>query len=338
MKSNYKISADIIDSISQRYREKVPGISIMAIKSGNIVFSKQFGLANLEYDIPITLSTVFNLASISKQFTAMAIMMLVEEGILGYEKMLTDYLSELSYCQGVTVRHLLNNTSGIENYYRIIERIDKSVVNVTNKDVYSLLIDQKSLLFEPGSKFDYSNSNWVLLSLLIENLSGLSYSQFIEENIFNRIGMKDAMVFDEMQPIVKNRAYGYRKENNNYYCDYVEALTVGDGGIFATIEDLYIWDQVLYTDKLVSRESIALAFTNGTGEGEEKYGFGWSIEDYETGNKKVWHTGLDAGFRSVITRYLDKEFTVIILSNSSQCTWDERKKITNELYEIFNKK
>ena len=117
-------------------------------------------------------------------------------------------------------------------------------------------------------------------------------------------------------------------EENDIFCDYSEALTVGDGGIFSTIGDLFKWDQALYTDTLVSRKSIDLAMNNGLkGEGEQ-YSFGWNVNVDNMGNKKVWHTGLDAGFRSVITRYIDKEFTVIILSNSSECTWEERQKIT----------
>ncbi|MBS4537500.1 beta-lactamase family protein [Clostridium sp. D2Q-11] len=336
MKSKYEINK-LNEELKNKYHGKTPGISIMAIKDKDIVYNEQFGLANLEYEIPMTTNTVFNIASITKQFTGMAIMILEERGLLKYEDMITDYFLELTNYQGVKIRHLLNNTSGIENYYRIIDRLGISPSNISNKEVFELLIKEKKLLFEPGSKFDYSNSNWVLLALLIKKITGVSYKEFIEKSIFNKLGMKNSIIFTKKQQIVKNRAYGYRYEYKNIYCDYVESLTVGDGGIFTTIEDLYKWDQALYTEELVSKESIELSFTNGSVDGEEAYGFGWSIGEDDSGTRKIWHTGLDAGFRSVITRYLDSKFTVIILSNSSACSWDERKGITNELYNIFNR-
>jgi len=336
MKYNSKITTKLTNMIKQKYTSKSPGISIMAIKRGNIVYDEQFGLANLEYDIPVTSSTVFNLASITKQFTAMAMVVLVEHGVLGFDDKITNFLPELLNYNGVTVRHLLNNCSGIENYYRIVDRLNMSAINITNKEVYNLLIDEQKLLFEPGTRFDYSNSNWVLLAMIIERLTGLSYGKYMEVNIFKKLGMINTRVFDEKQPIVKNRAYGYRRGDNKFYCEYLEALTIGDGGVFSTIGDLYKWDQALYTGKLVSKENIELSFSNGIEDGEEQYGFGWSLGEDEVGNKKIWSTGLDAGFRSVITRYLDSEFTVVILSNSSECTWEERKEITTKLYKIYH--
>lgn len=323
---------DLNEMLKEKYNSQKPGISVIGIKSGDIVYNEQFGLANMEYEIPITEDTVFSIASITKQFTGMGIMILQERNLLEYDEKLTEFFPKLYNYKGVTIRHLLNNCSGIENYYSIIDRLGISAVNIDNKKVYEILLKEEGLLFKPGSKFDYSNSNWVLLAMIIERVSGVSYDKFMQENIFNVIGMKNSIVFTEKQPIVKNRAYGYGIKNEYIYCDYVEALTVGDGGILTTIGDLYKWDQALYTNRLVSKESVTLSFTNGSTEGEEKYGFGWSIGEDELGNIKVWHTGFDAGFRSVITRYVDDKFTVVILSNSSQCSWEERKKITENLY------
>lgn len=333
MRENIQLSAELYERIKSKYSTERPGISITAIKSGNIIYNLQLGLANLEHRIPVQTNTVFNLASITKQFTAMGIMMLVEGGALEYNKQITDILPELNNYKGVTIRHLLNNSSGIENYYRILDRLGKSAINITNYDVYNLLAKQ-NLLFKPGSKFDYSNSNYVLLAMIIEKISGLSYWQYMHEKIFKRLEMTDTIVFNEKQLVVNNRAYGYRVEDRNVYCYYADALTVGDGGIFSTIEDLFKWDQALYTDKLVSRRSMELAFTNGVENSEEHYGFGWSIDEI---NRKVWHSGLDAGFRSLIARYIDAEFTVIILSNSTECSWEERSTIVGELYSLCNK-
>lgn len=327
-----------IESLLKKYDGKTPGIAVMAVQRGQIIFQREYGLANLEHNIPIKSNTVFNLASISKQFTAMAIMMLVEKGRLKYEDKMTTYLPELShFCNLVTIRHLLNNRSGIENYYRLLARLNKSPIYLCNREIYDLLVTENKLLFEPGTYFDYSNSNYVLLARIIEVVTKATFQEYLQENIFDKLGMNETMIFDERQPLVLNRAYGYRKEKNDFYCDYVEALTIGDGGVFSTIENLYLWDQALYTEKLVCNQTMKLAFSAGQGENgshlEEEYGFGWSIS-VENGLKKVWHSGLDAGFRTLITRYLSEQFTVIILSNSADCTWVERKQITEKLYEF----
>lgn len=328
-------SKEINKIIEKKYSGPRPGISIMAVKKGTVVYNKQSGLANLEYDIPITLNTVFNLASITKQFTAMAILQLIEGGLLKYEREITDFFPELFKYSGVTVRQLLNHTSGIENYYRIYDRLSKSTVNASNHEVYELLQKEQKLQFHPGTRFEYSNSNYVLLALLIEKVSGITLADYMERNIFNILGMKISTVFHEKQPIIKNRAYGYKMVGALTYCDYSDALTTGDGGLFSTLEDLYLWDQALYTEKLVSKESINLAFTKGLENSVEQYGFGWSIEVNADNKKKVWHSGSDAGFRSAITRFVDDEFTVIILSNSAECTWQERQLITGELFDLF---
>lgn len=332
---NKRIS-DLNEKIKKKYKDKTPGISVMAIDKGSIVYNEQFGLANLEYDIPMTEDTVFNLASVSKQMTAVAIMQLIEIGLLEYDKSIVEYLPKLQNYSKVTIRQLLNNCSGIEDYFVFTKRIGKSPLNMTNEDVYELLATQEGLIFEPESRFDYSNSNWVLLAILMETVTGMTFSKYMRDNIFSKLEMQNTIVFDEKQPIVKNRAYGYRLFEDKYYCNYTEAFTTGDGGIFSTLEDLYKWDQALYTDMLVKNDSLALAFTNGIKNAEEQYGFGWYIGEDDKGGLMIWHPGMEAGFKNLITRFIDREFTVIILSNLTQCTWDERKEITAKLYEIYN--
>lgn len=328
-----------INSMLEDFDGIVPGIAVMAINKGEVVYRKESGLANLEYKIPIRSNTVFNIASISKQFTAMLVMILVEKGCINYDDYIINYLPEFShYCSKVTVRHLLNNTSGIENYYALLDRLEMPSYNISNKEIYNLIKQENKLKFEPGSCFDYSNTNYVLLALIIEKLTKLSYSKSLHKYILDRVGMSNTTVYDEKQPIIANRAYGYQKEDDRFYSDNVDALTVGDGGVFSTIDDLFLWDQVLYTEKLVSNETMMLAFTEGKGKNghklEESYGFGWSVNE-SNNSHIVWHTGLDAGFRSIITRYLSQKFSVIILSNSTACTWECRKKVTDLLFEIF---
>jgi CubicO group peptidase (beta-lactamase class C family) len=330
---------DSIDYMLEKYMGQVPGVAALAISNGEKVYNKQFGMANLEHNISLKSNTAFNIASIAKQFTAVGIMMLVEKGILSYGDSIVRYIPELGhYCRAVTLKNMLNNASGIENYYRILERLKIPSLGITNKDVLNVLADENRLLFPPGEKFDYSNSNWVLLAVIIERVTNLSYRDFLTEYIFKPLGMKSSYIFDEGQPIIPNRAYGYKMVDGSMCCDYYDALTTGDGGIFTTIEDLYLWDQALYTDKLISYENMELVFTPGkSNKGmdlEEDYGFGWSIGTYK-GIKKLWHSGLDAGYRSLITRFPEKKISVVLLSNSSEFSWGERLKITNMFYDFL---
>lgn len=332
----------LLDSMFEKYAGEVPGVAVLAVRDGIKVYNKQFGLANMEYKIPIKENTAFNIASITKQFTAMGIMILAEDGKLGLNDSIVKYIPEIShYCGNVTIRCMLNNTSGIENYYRILERVNRKSLAITNEDVLNLLFNENSLLFSPGEKFDYSNSNYVLLAVVIERVTGLSYDEFMNKNIFSVLGMKNSFVFDEKQPIISGRAYGYRVKNDIICCDYYDALTTGDGGVFSTTDDLYLWDQALYTDKLVGRGSIELAFTPGkSNKGrrfEEDYGFGWAIGAYN-GTIRLWHSGLDAGFRSLITRFPEDRITIVLLSNNSEFLWGERLEITNRLYEMLSRK
>lgn len=327
---------DLVDSMLEKYSGEAPGVAVLAVKDGEKAYNRQFGMANMEYKIPVRENTAFSIASITKQFTGMGIMILAERGKLDYMESVVKYLPELShYCGDVTIRQMMNNSSGIENYYRILGRKSRLSLGVTNNDVLGLLIDENELLFSPGEKFDYSNSNYVLLAMIIERLSGLSYGDFIKQNIFLPLGMKNAYIFDEKQPIIPERAYGYNIENISISCEYFDALTTGDGGIYSSVNDIYLWDQALYTDKLISRESIEAAFTPGRGNNgerlDEDYGFGWSLGTYK-GSRRLWHSGLDAGFRSLITRFPEDRLTVVLLSNNSGFSSRERLDITNMLY------
>ncbi|XMB86386.1 serine hydrolase domain-containing protein [Mycoplasmatota bacterium WC44] len=324
-----------VDELLKKYDSIGPGIAIMAIKNGDIKYRRELGLACIEHNIKVNSNTAFNIASITKQFTGFAIMLLSQNNLLNYDDLLISYLPELKHYSDVTIRNLLNNTSGIENYYDILSRKRISPYLITNSEVLDLLIESK-LLFTPGTMFDYSNSNYVLLSIIVERVSKRSFIQYIKEEIFVRLGMNNSYILDENQSVIPNRAYGYKKDES-FICDDLEALTVGDGGIYSTLDDLYLWAEALNGGRLITKGNLQLAFTPALGKNgeklEEDYGFGWSI-DFDT--SKVWHTGLYGGFRSVITRYTLDGFTVLILSNSSECSWEERKSITSKLYKIFN--
>ncbi len=329
---------DEINKILEKYDGENPGVAVAAIKDGEVVYMKTVGLANLEYKISITEDSVFNLCSVSKSITAMGIMLLKERGMLNYDDEIIRYFPELAYyCKGITLRHLLNHTSGIINYYEILDRLSMKEFYVTNKDCYDLLKKERELLFEPGERFDYSNSNYVLLAMLVEKISKQSFDEFLKENIFKPLEMESSLVFDESQHIVKNRAYGYTINEDKFCCNYVGALTTGDGCIFSSIKDLVNFEQALYTEKIISKESLNEAFTSGKlNDGTEAgYGFGWETHRSTPTLKRLHHSGSDNGFRSLFTTFPEHRLTVILLSNFDNFSWEERLKIIDAFAEIF---
>ena len=201
-------------------------------------------------------------------------MILEEKGKLSYDDKLSDYFPEFpEYAKNITIHHLLTHTSGIFDYFK--KRQYRN--NLTNDDVLKFLTKQSETDFEPGTEFSYSNSGYVLLSLIIERVTKIPYHKFLKENIFVPLGMENTLVFDESKPEVPNRAVGYK--SNGKLNDY-KILTTGDGGIYSTIEDLFLWDQALYTNKIVSKETLKSGYkpvklTNGE---KKNYGYGWGLE------------------------------------------------------------
>ena len=232
----------------------------------------------------------------------------------------------------MTIRHLLTHSSGIINYYNILEKLNINELHLTNDHCYKLLCNETNLLFNPGEKFDYSNSNYVLLAMIIEKISKVTFSEFLDTNIFKPLNMNNSLVFDEAQPIVSNRAYGYDFKNHRYSCDYTGAFTTGDGCIFSSISDMSLFINGLYNNKLISKKSLNEAFTSFKSNDNEDlgYGFGWETHRSTDNLKRLHHSGLDAGFRSLITTFPQYELTVILLSNNSQFSFQDRLEITDE--------
>lgn len=324
-----------IDEILSKYDGERPGVAVIAKKDDEIVYRKNVGLANLEYSIPITSSTVFNLASVSKPITAMGIMILKEKGILTYDTEIISYFPELKhYCKGVTIRHLLGHTSGIINYYRILDRFGMTDLHFTNRKCFELLIKEKELLFSPGKKWDYSNSNFVLLTMIIEMVSKQTLNDFLSENIFKPLGMENAIVFNENQPIIKNRAYGYGTNEDKFYCDYIGSLTTGDGCIFASVEDLAAFEKALYSEKIVSKKSIEEAFTPGI---DSEFGLGWETWKSTPDLKQIHHSGEDHGIKCFFITFPDHKLTIILLANFNEFTGKDMGYIADRFVEIYTK-
>jgi CubicO group peptidase (beta-lactamase class C family) len=309
-----------MDAIVRPYdRPDAPGVSVIVIKDGKVLYKKGCGLANVEARIPNTTRTNFRLASLTKQLTAMAILILAEREKLSLDGRLIDFFPDFPvYGRDITVHHLLSHTSGLPDYAAHIPALQKE--QLRDHDVLHILKQQKSGDFPPGSKFAYSNSGYVLLGLVVEKVSGQTFARFLDENIFQPLGMFDTVAHEEGISTVKNRAYGYEPVEKDFRRrdQSVTSATLGDGGVYSSVEDLYRWDQALYTNKLVSITTLNQMFTPEQfgNRQQSSYGMGWFI-DTAGGFRQVSHGGTTVGFRNQILRLPDEKFTVVVLMNRS---------------------
>lgn len=309
-----------------------PGAAILIIQEGQVVLKKGYGLANLESQKPVTPDTAFLLASVTKPFTAMAVMMLAERGKLQYDDPLTKFFPQFPpYAHQITVRHLLHHTAGLPEYedlflksgkldqdYPRSAKAPQSPFEPTSKDTLALLAQVMAPRFAPGEQYEYSNSGYVLLAQIVEKVSGQSFAQFLRQNIFQPLGMNRSLLYDETRPPVPNVATSYLRKDGVYRdIDYTPLNAIyGEDNVYSTIEDLYQWDQALYTEKLVKAATLQEAFTPGTlrdGEATE-YGFGWWVHTF-LGRNTVGHDGSWLGFKTVILRFPDQRLTVVMLAN-----------------------
>lgn len=286
--------------------------SIAAIRNGKILFKKAYGYANIEHKVKNTSETKYRIWSITKQFTAAAILILEERGLLKVEDSLKKYFPDWNELNSeITIHHLLTHTSGIFNYSSIPEsHITFQRMHHEKSDLIKMFIN-KPLDFEPGTQWNYSNTGYYLLGILIEKLSGDTYSQFLTENIFRPLEMFNTGVDDDNK-IVENKASGYYLNDNDLiHCNYINMdLIFSSGSMYSTVEDLLIWDQALNNDKLLSRKSIEKMNT----QYKNNYGYGVAI-DMNNNRKIVHHNGGCEGFLAEIHRYVDDDFAVVVLSN-----------------------
>ena len=313
-----EVDSGIIDSLLSDYDlVEGPGAAVMIIKDGEILFSKGYGLANLEEEISNTNETNFRLASITKQFTAMCIMILINHGELDFESTLTDIFSAFpSYGNNITIRQMLNHTSGLVDYESLIP--DDASEQVSDGDIYTMMLGLSSTYFTPGTHYRYSNTGYALLAMIVEEKSGLIFSEFLEENIFSPLEMNNSVAHQEGISNITNRAYGYSQGDDGYNLDdqSLTSAVLGDGGIYTSLNDMFRWDQSLYTDSLVPYEILNEAFTSGELSSGEKtgYGFGWRMDTYLYRNR-AHHTGSTRGFRNVFMRFPDQKISILILTN-----------------------
>lgn len=298
-----------IDALFAEYTgPAVPGASVIVIRDDRVVLRRAYGMADLERHVAATPQTDYRLASVSKQFTAMAVMLLAQSGKIRYDQPIREILPELPAGTGsVTVRHLLNHTSGLPDYEDLIP--DSQTVQVNDRDVLALLAGKDTLYFPAGSAYRYSNSGYVLLGLIVERVSGVSFAEFLRARIFAPLGMTASVAHVEGIDTVPHRAYGYSPDAGGFKAtdQSVTSATLGDGGIYTNVDDLVRWDRALYGSQLVDSATLRLAIT-------PPYSFGWFVDTYR--NEKRWrHTGETSGFRNAIQRFPGRRFTVIVLTN-----------------------
>lgn len=285
--------------------------AILIAQNGNVLVSKTYGLASIENDVPLTPQTKFRIGSLTKQFTAMAMLILQERGALKLQDPICKYLPNCPDAwQAITIQHLLTHTSGITNFtysLNTVETVSSTPPVLRNVERLS----NKPLEFKPGRMFRYSNSGYVLLGHIIERVSGKTYEGFVRENIFNPLKMSNTG-YDHAGLVLKRRATGYSRRSdtlvNAAYVDMIMPFSAG--GLYSTIEDLYAWEQSLYTENLVSKASLDEMFTPFKGH----YGYGWYIGT-QFNRQYISHSGWIEGFATAIGRFPVDKLTVVVMSN-----------------------
>jgi D-alanyl-D-alanine carboxypeptidase len=311
----------------------IPGVSIAVVRNGQVIKAKGYGIANIEANSAASSKTVYEIGSMTKQFTSAAVMMLVEQGKISLDDKITKYFTDApAWWNQITVRHLLHHTSGIQNHVAVPGYLDIFKISITGKTVPArneLLKEFYKLPseFKPGETWSYDNTGYYLLGIIVEKASGKDFWQFLDERIFKPLGMNETRNTDT-RPIVPNRASGYEWVNGKFENRPVLAPFIGfsAGSLTSTVEDLAKWDAALYTERLLKKSSLEQMWTPAkTNEGAMAsfdHGFGWFIENYHN-RRIIHHSGGTIGFSSVIHRFVDDQLTVIILTNHADKMIDQ---------------
>lgn len=314
----------------------VPGCSLGIIKEGKLIYAKGYGMANMEYDIPNSASSVFRIGSTSKQFTAACIVLLAEKGNLNYDESLKSIFPDFpDYAHKITIRHLMNHTSGIRDYIQlaVLKGFGEDDFYVDD-DVMRWLINQSELNFKPGEEYLYSNSGFWLLGQIVNKKAGMNMADFAREVIFEPLGMDDTHFHNDHTRIVKNRASGYLPDTDGDYRISMTTLDmIGDGGIYTTINDIKKWDDAFYDlsvlDKRFWKEMTQQGILNNGNVTD--YASGLMIGDYK-GLKTIRHGGAFVGFRAELLRFPEERISIAILANRGDAEpWTKAEQIADLL-------
>jgi CubicO group peptidase (beta-lactamase class C family) len=297
-----------------------PGGAALVAQGDRILMARGFGLADVEADVPNGPETNFRLASVTKQFTAMSVLILRDRGALTLDDPISDFFPEgPPTWSSISVRHLLTHTSGLADYEEVIPRT--TTVPVLDRDVLQLVKGIDSTEFVPGTHYQYSNTGYALLALIVERVSGRRFADFLQQEIFMPAGMRHSVAFESGISTVDRRAYGYSPDSTavNRFRRTDQSITssvLGDGGIYSSVMDLWAWHRILLSGRLVSQATLDEAITPHatSDDGKVRYGYGWMIEEMN-GRKVLTHSGSTIGFRSFIIRVPETEFLVVVLMN-----------------------
>jgi CubicO group peptidase (beta-lactamase class C family) len=330
-------SAEKVDALFVQWaKTDSPGCALAVIKDNKIIYKRGYGMANLDHGIPISSVTVFNIASVSKQFTAMSIVLLAQQGKLSLDDDIRKYLTEFpQYQSPITIRNLLYQTSGIREYSHLMSAAGTRFQDATDEDVYKILNRQKDLNFKPGDEYLYSNSNYFLLAQIVRKVSGKSLPKFAADNIFKPLGMVNSGFHYDGTEVVKSRATGYSsRKGGGFSVETVGSYHVGDGGLLTTIDDLILWDRNFYDNKLGGGAQLIQQFVaRGTLNSGAKsdYAFGLDVETYK-GLKMLGHDGVYYGFNASMIRFPEQRFSVICLCNLNNI---ESPRLTRQVADIY---
>jgi CubicO group peptidase (beta-lactamase class C family) len=317
-----------IDSIFSFISSSEPGAAVLVVQNGKAVFRKGYGVTDLRTRHHIDEHTNFRLASLSKQFTATAIMLLAHDRKLHYSDRLTDIFHGFpQYGKQITVRQLLTHTSGLLEYEDLMEKQDPTapgpIRQIRDAEVYGLLATQKTTKFEPGSRWEYSNSGYCMLAMIVEKVAAQPFQQFLEERIFHPLHMDKTVAFVAGKNDVEHRAFGHTKKDGAWQetDQSPTSATLGDGGIYTSIDDLAKWDRALSEHALLEKDELNEAFVPTPAKDAAgkivSYGFGWFLDPYK-GHERMWHYGETVGFRTSIQRFPKEKLTVVVLSNRAE--------------------
>lgn len=324
-----------VDTLFKQWdRKDSPGAVIGIIKDGKLIYSRGYGMACLEYNIPLTTQTKMNLASVSKQFTAMVIAILVENGAISLDDDIRKYIPELhAFSNSITIRHIVHHLSGYRDYNMIINLTGDYLR--THNETLDILYKQKGLNFTPGAKFNYCNSGYFLLSEIVERVTGQTLAEFSQEHIFKPLNMDDTMFKDNRGIVVKKRAFGYKTHENTFRRIVSTRDFVGAGGVFTTIDDLTKWDHNFYDNKLGkgTNELIDMFLETGMLNNGERtdYAFGVYVNEYR-GLLRIRHGGNWDGFNASYWRFPDQKFSIVILANLNSITTRNLARQIADLY------
>jgi len=310
-----------IDRVFAHFNNDTPGAALAVAKNGEIIYKQGYGMSNLEYDIPITPSSTFHVASVSKEFTAMCIVLLARQGKLSIDDDIRKHIPEVpDFGETITIRHLLHHISGLRDQWNLFSMSGWRASDVKmQSDVLNFVKHQKELNFKPGEEYVYCNTGYTLLAETVERVSGKSLREFADEHIFRLLGMKNTHVHDNHLEIVKNRTYAYVPQRDGGYRISIPIFdTYGATSLFTTVEDLALWADNFVHKRVGGEEGINMLLTRGKLNNDEEltYAFGITHGTYK-GLKTIGHSGSDAGYRAQFTMYPEHGIAIIVLSNVS---------------------